>query len=108
VSPEEIRRISSVLTITRVYVVHAADDYSDPAPPLPPASPDWSPVAAESNSNTRAVVTGASRSARNRHDGCTSFCSIHGHDHANAWTSPLPVQDLKSFWGALGFGCFVF
>jgi hypothetical protein len=28
-----------------------------------------------------------------------------GHDHASAWSSKLPVSDLKSFWGALGCAC---
>jgi len=32
-------------------------------------------------------------------------CGIHGHDHASAWSSRLPVDDLKSFWGALGCAC---
>jgi hypothetical protein len=37
--------------------------------------------------------------------GCASACTIHGHDHARAWSSRLPVADLKSFWGALGCAC---
>jgi hypothetical protein len=37
--------------------------------------------------------------------GCANACNIHGHDHASAWSSRLPVYDLKSFWGALGCAC---
>jgi hypothetical protein len=37
--------------------------------------------------------------------GCAHSCSIHGHDHATAWSSKLPITDLKSFWGALGCAC---
>jgi hypothetical protein len=37
--------------------------------------------------------------------GCASACSIHGHDHACAWSSELPIADLQSFWGALGCAC---
>jgi hypothetical protein len=37
--------------------------------------------------------------------GCASACGIHGHDHANAWSSRMPIADLKSFWGALGCAC---
>ena len=31
--------------------------------------------------------------------------TVHGHDHATAWSSKLPIADLKSFWGALGCAC---
>jgi hypothetical protein len=37
--------------------------------------------------------------------GCAHSCGIHGHDHARAWSNRLPVDDLKSFWGALGCAC---
>jgi hypothetical protein len=37
--------------------------------------------------------------------GCANQCKIHGHDHATAWSSKLPISDLKSFWGALGCAC---
>ena len=37
--------------------------------------------------------------------GCVNACTIHGHDHARAWSSRIPVADLKSFWGALGCAC---
>jgi hypothetical protein len=38
--------------------------------------------------------------------GCASACSVHGHGHA--WAGTAPVDDLKSFWGALGCSCFAF
>ncbi len=37
--------------------------------------------------------------------GCASQCNLHGHAHATAWSSRLPVSDLKGFWGALGCAC---
>src|SRR5580704_15699660 len=37
--------------------------------------------------------------------GCANACTIHGHDHARAWSAKLPVADLRSFWGALGCAC---
>jgi hypothetical protein len=40
--------------------------------------------------------------------GCASACSIHGHGHVRAWTGTAPVDDPKSFWGALGCSCFAF
>ena len=33
------------------------------------------------------------------------LCAVHGHNHALAWSSRLPIADLKSFWGALGCAC---
>ena len=45
VPAEAIRNITSVLTVVDGEVVYGADDYAHLSPPLPPASPDWSPVA---------------------------------------------------------------
>jgi hypothetical protein len=43
--PEEgIRDITSVLTVVGGRIVHAGGPFSSLAPPLPPVSPDWSPV----------------------------------------------------------------
>ena len=36
---------------------------------------------------------------------CANNCGVHGHQHATAWSSKLPIADLKSFWGALGCAC---
>lgn len=107
VPPEEIRRINAVLTMVGGAVVHAEEDFTDLAPPLPPASPDWSPVAAVPSPGARQAARGAeTRFARACHDGCRTVCSLHGHDHGIAWTNPIPAKDLKSFWGALGCSCF--
>jgi hypothetical protein len=40
--------------------------------------------------------------------GCAKTCDVHGHDHGRAWGGTTPVDDLKSFWGALGCSCFAF
>ncbi len=44
VPEEDIRRIESVLTILGGRVVFGAAEFGALAPPLPPVSPDWSPV----------------------------------------------------------------
>jgi len=44
VPEEKIKHIESVLTVVGGQVVHGAGDFAKHAPPLPPASPDWSPV----------------------------------------------------------------
>lgn len=106
VPPEEIRAIGSLLTLVGGRIVHGAGAYADLAPPAPPASPGWSPVNAEPTPAMRAEKEGTSRFARACHDGCASGCGVHGHDHAIAWTSPIPVSDKRAFWGAFGCSCF--
>lgn len=44
VPAEGIKQLESVLTIVGGRIVHGAGDFAKLAPPLPPASPDWSPV----------------------------------------------------------------
>ncbi len=44
VPEDEIRNITSVLTVLGGDIVHAAKPFRDLAPPLPAASPEWSPV----------------------------------------------------------------
>jgi hypothetical protein len=91
-------------------VVFGAGDFArfDESPP-PPAMPDWSPVrtfggyAAWGDS----VATRQTATLRDAVEicGCAHACRIHGHQHATAWSSRLPIADLKSFWGALGCAC---
>jgi hypothetical protein len=91
-------------------VVYGAGEfarYGEGAPP--PAMPDWSPVrrfggyAAWADVD-HAVQPGSRRKLAMNCD-CANACSIHGHDHASAWSGKLPIADLKSFWGALGCAC---
>jgi len=112
--PEEaIKDIVSVLTIVGGRPVHGSGDFQDLAPPLPPPSPDWSPVGlfgghwTRGAGDTRPAGTAPSRHARACHDGCGSGCGLHGHAHQIAWTTPLPVDDRGAFWGALGCSCFM-
>ena len=70
--------------------------------------PDWSPVRrfggyaawADDDNAAGKVAVQAMTSC-----GCANSCTLHGHDHATAWSSKLPVSDLRSFWGALGCAC---
>jgi len=105
----EIADITSDLTMVGGKFVYGAGDFAslDEAPP-PPAMPDWSPVRAfggyaawgDNGAGKAAVQRQAAASC-----GCAHGCGIHGHDHATAWSSQLPISDLKSFWGALGCAC---
>ncbi|HWT98405.1 MAG TPA: amidohydrolase [Terriglobales bacterium] len=103
----EIADITSDLTLVGGKVVYGRGDFAalDDTPP-PPAMPDWSPVrrfggyGAWATPENQALQRQAAQSCS-----CTSSCNLHGHDHATAWSSNLPVRDLKDFWGALGCAC---
>jgi predicted amidohydrolase YtcJ len=106
VPPGAIRGIESVLTIVGGRIVHGSGDFTGLAPALPPASPGWSPLNAVPTPAMRADAGGEQRFARACADGCASGCTVHGHDHAIAWTAPIPVREKGAFWGALGCSCF--
>jgi predicted amidohydrolase YtcJ len=106
----EIADATSDLTIVGGRIVYAARDFAaldETTPPL--ALPDWSPVRTfggygawgDANSGGASPVQRTAAA----YCGCAHACAIHGHDHATAWSSKLPIADLKSFWGALGCAC---
>jgi predicted amidohydrolase YtcJ len=107
----EIADTTSDLTIVGGRIAYAAGAFAaldDGGPP--PAMPDWSPVRAFGGYGAWGSAAGRAerRSVQRRAAascGCAQSCSVHGHDHAAAWSSGLPVADLKSFWGALGCAC---
>jgi len=109
VPADEIRGVSSVMTVVGGRIVYAAEDFASFDPPLPPASPSWTPVGAfESPAMRTAAAAPAPAHERACHDGCSHGCGMHGHNHQIAWTTPLPIADSakKTFWGALGCSCF--
>ena len=102
VAEDEIAHLSSVLTLLGGKVVHGAGTYAGLAPPLPPVMPDWSPVRRFGGYQDRSEPRAPQLSA---FCGCAKNCAVHGHDHASAWTGAAPAADRRSFWGALGCGC---
>ena len=105
----EISDTTSELTVVGGKIVYAAGDLKayDAAPP-PPAMPDWSPVRTFGGYGAwgeQGKAPLAMRMQAANQCGCTNGCSVHGHDHARAWSGGIPVSDLKSFWGALGCAC---
>jgi predicted amidohydrolase YtcJ len=103
----EIVDITSELTVVGGRIVYGAGDFEgldDAAPP--PAMPDWSPVR---NFGGYGNWAGVDKKALRVHAmnacGCDNACTLHGHDHARAWSARIPVSDLGSFWGALGCAC---
>ena len=106
-SEDEISGIASDLTIVGGRVVYGAGDFARlDADGPPPAMPDWSPVrafggyGAWADDKTSKVARTMAMSCL-----CTNSCGVHGHDHARSWGGALPVDDLRSFWGALGCAC---
>jgi len=96
VPDEEIKGITSVLTLLGGKVVHAGGDFQDLAPALPAASPDWSP----------ARVAGQRMPAAG-----TLMAAGHHHAHtpvgSRNTTSTETCPD-EHFWGSWGCGCFAF
>jgi predicted amidohydrolase YtcJ len=107
---DEIADTVSELTMVGGRIVYGAGDFAGlgEAPP-PSAMPDWSPVRAFGGYGAWGAEGAAARTALRDQAaascGCASHCGVHGHDHASAWSSRVPVGDLKSFWGALGCAC---
>lgn len=107
---DEIADTTSDLTIVGDKIVYGAGDFAkldDNIPP--PAMPDWSPVRSYGGYAAWGDPNGAEQPALQRKMAmsctCANNCNVHGHDHATAWSSKLPIADLKSFWGALGCAC---
>lgn len=104
---EAIKGLTSVLTVMGGDIVHGAGPYAGLAPPLPPASPAWSPVRAYGGDKFGAAAP-ARMQACDGHG--HAACAMHGHGHADSWLAALPVadDDRPRFWGALGCSCFAF
>jgi predicted amidohydrolase YtcJ len=106
----EIADTTSDLTVVGGKIVYAKGDFApfDTAPP-PPAMPDWSPVRTFGGYGAWGEAGGTASAHVHRQAaaacGCAHACSVHGHNHATAWSAKLPIADLKSFWGALGCAC---
>jgi predicted amidohydrolase YtcJ len=106
---DEIADTTSLLTMVGGKIVFGSGDFGSlEEVKVPPAMPDWSPVrtfggyGAWGDPNTSKSAS-AHRFAMSC--SCANVCAVHGHDHASAWSSRLPIADLKSFWGALGCAC---
>jgi predicted amidohydrolase YtcJ len=107
---DEIADTTSLLTMVGGKIVYGSGDFASfEEVTVPPAMPDWSPVRTFGGYGAWGDASTAVKSAPARRlamsCGCANACAVHGHDHAFAWSSRLPIADLKSFWGALGCAC---
>ncbi|MBZ8142694.1 amidohydrolase [Rubrivivax gelatinosus] len=93
-----IPALASVLTVVGGRVVHGEGDFADLAPPLPRASPGWSPVVHQGRYRRYAPAQPGAAC-------CAAPCGVHGHRHGFAARASAPAADRAAFWGALGCGC---
>jgi len=96
VPDEDIKTITSLLTMVGGRVVHADGAFRDLAPELPPASPDWSPA----RHSKPPALASMEHAAVHLH--CTKHFASHHVGHT--WQRELSER----FWGSMGCGCFAF
>lgn len=112
VPEDDIGETHALLTVMDGKVVHATGEYRDFAPPLPPASPDWSPVNRFGGHQHRNPSVGlfthrSGNLGRLATGCCAAPCTVHAHAHSAAWNAGVPADD-RGFWGALGCSCWAF
>jgi hypothetical protein len=108
---DEIADITSDLTMVDGEIVFGDGGFTAlDEGELPPPMPGWSPVrrfggycAWEDAASAATAEEDDRKLAMNC--GCANACTTHGHNHAVAWSSRLPISVLKSFWGVLGCAC---
>jgi len=112
ISETDIGDLYAELTVMNGRIVHGSGDFADLAPPLPPASPDWSPVnrfGGHWSRNPAAGLFSRAGAAPRRAMAacCATPCGVHGHAHTQALASSVPAEG-NGFWGALGCACWAF
>ncbi|SMF99280.1 Exoenzymes regulatory protein AepA precursor [Burkholderia singularis] len=100
---EQIKAISSMLTIVGGDIVHAYGEFAHWGPMPLPVMPDWSPLV-KYPGHFRLASASTGKIAHQ----CRGACAVHGHVHDFARRSDIPVSDVAGFWGALGCSCFSF
>jgi predicted amidohydrolase YtcJ len=108
ISESDIPDLQAQLTVMGGRIVHGSGPFADLAPPLPPVSPDWSPVRRFGAYQHRNQGAGLFTQVGQRTGltcGCARACGVHAHAHA--WNRATPAKDARSFWGALGCSCWI-
>lgn len=108
---EDIKSISAVLTVVGGQVVYAADDYQDLDRPIPPASPDWSPVRVFGGYQYGEGKYAALAKNSCTTPGCSHASHQHGHDgKLSTWLGLDIASKMPKFdnpW-SVGCGCFAY
>ncbi|TKI07832.1 amidohydrolase [Martelella alba] len=103
VPQEDIKSITSLLTLVDGKIVYAAGEFTPHGPAPIPVLPDWSPVARVPG-HYRPLADAAHAAPHV----CHGPCGVHGHAHDRARLPSVPAADHQGFWGALGCSCFAF
>jgi hypothetical protein len=103
----QIKDLTSVLTIVGGNVVYGDGSFSKLAPPLPPASPDWSPVNKFGGYYRHGKKPDASKKIAAAAAVAGHSCAVHGQQQQLAWFADIPAADQGEFWGALGCNCWM-
>lgn len=96
VDEDAIKDITSVLTVVGGRIVHGSGPFGSHAPPLPPASPDWSPVGVYGGYYAGPVA------------GAAAHRVAHPVAHSHAHSSADHHSGAGGLWGPMGCGCFAF
>ena len=113
VPEDDISFLTSDMTVVGGRVVFGSGSFQQHDDnPVPPAMPDWSPVRRYGGYAAWGEPDGAGKNSLTaaRYQslcGCANSCGMHGHSHAKAWGSSVPVSDPKGFFGALGCSCWM-
>ena len=107
VPEDQIKSLSSVLTIVGGNVVHGDGPFGKLAPPLPLPSPDWSPVNKFGGYYKRGTKADASRKVGVVGAAAGYSCAVHGRQQQLAWFADIPAADQGEFWSALGCSCWM-
>jgi len=100
-----IAGLESALTVVGGRIVHAGAGFSDLAPPLPPAMPDWSPV--RTFGGYARNESGGGLSVASVTNAFSGACLVH-RDAKRASSPGAPAADDPDFWGLLGCSCWAF
>ncbi|MEM1166962.1 MAG: amidohydrolase [Planctomycetota bacterium] len=107
-----IKDIESLLTVMDGTIVHAAGEFAPLAPPLPAASPDWSPVREFGGYGAPLYVARAARDLQTHtcagHGHHGSSCGHHAHTHAPLVASAPGWTDGPAHPWDPGCACFAF
>jgi predicted amidohydrolase YtcJ len=97
VADDRIADITSVLTLLGGRPVHASGDFSNLAPPLPPAMPDWSPVNYYGGYQNPSEAVAAAVAASGARRVIAHHC-LDAHQHTRE----------SALWGDFGCSCWAF
>ena len=103
---DDIRFLSSHLTVVGGRVVHAAGDFGKLAPPDITASPDWSPVKRFGGYCIERDVADAARVAMAAAGCGCGGCGTTPHAQPS-WVKRIPAGDESLFWDSLGCDCWL-